>query len=260
MTDPTGTVTHTYNSYSDVLTRSDQMGGVTTLTYDLKGNLLTLKDALNKTSMFTSDARGLITSTTDPLNHSSSFEYDTAGNLTKRTDAASHDTTIAYDARGRITSVTDALNRTSTAFFDSLGRIRISFDPLHRQLSQVYDQNNDLTKAGIVGGGFGTIQYDNNRDPLAQIDPLGDRQTFTYDTTLNRLTKWSDALGNPVFYDSDPNGNLTSYAYDLLDRRTSLTDPLSNVWTSLFTTLSDGTVRTLLTNPLSQQTQQVLRA
>ena len=52
VTDPTGTVTYTYNSFGQVLTRTDQMTGVTTNTYDPTGNSATSRDPLGNTTTF----------------------------------------------------------------------------------------------------------------------------------------------------------------------------------------------------------------
>jgi len=59
-TDPTGTVTYTYNQFGEVLTRTDQMSGVTTNTYDAQGNLLTTKDALSVFGEIIRSGRSLI--------------------------------------------------------------------------------------------------------------------------------------------------------------------------------------------------------
>src|SRR5262249_20240614 len=54
----------------------------------------------------------------------------------------------------------------------------------------------------------------------------------------------------------DTRGNRTAYTYDLLDRRTSLTDPLSHTWATAYANLN-ATVQTTLTDPLGNATQRL---
>jgi YD repeat-containing protein len=53
----------------------------------------------------------------------------------------------------------------------------------------------------------------------------------------------------------DPRGKRTTYAYDALDRRTRLTDPRGSSWTTAYTPLRDGTLRMVMTDPLSNVAQ-----
>src|SRR5207244_4096664 len=54
----------------------------------------------------------------------------------------------------------------------------------------------------------------------------------------------------------DPRGNQTTYAYDLLNRRTTLTNPLSQAWAMAYADVTGGKSRVTLTDPLTYQTQQ----
>lgn len=54
----------------------------------------------------------------------------------------------------------------------------------------------------------------------------------------------------------DPNGNLTSYEYDLLNRRTKLTNPLTNEWSTAYTDLGGGGTKTILTDPNGVDTER----
>jgi RHS repeat-associated protein len=56
----------------------------------------------------------------------------------------------------------------------------------------------------------------------------------------------------------DPRGNLTSYAYDQLNRRKTLTNPLSQAWTTAYENLVTGGTRTTMTYP-NGGTHQVQR-
>jgi RHS repeat-associated protein len=193
-TDATGTITNTYNSFGEVLMRTDQMNGVTTNTYDAQGNLLTTNDALNKTTTFTYDSHGQLLTVTDARNNVTTFGYDASGNLTGRTDALSNHADIGYDARGRFTSVTNALTQTTSYEYDLAGRLKKITYPDTTFVLFTYDLAGRRTKIK---------------------DPRGYETTFAYDAAY-RLT-------------SETNADLkvTSYAYDLMSNLTAVTDALN---------------------------------
>ncbi|MBA3867563.1 MAG: PD40 domain-containing protein [Anaerolineae bacterium] len=83
--------------------------------------------------------------------------------------------------------------------------------------------------------------------------------------------RWEDGSSNPlphgtdndrniivdVTYDKggrmltqrEPRGNVTTYAYDLLDRRKSLTNPLTKIWSTAYSDLTGGKSRVTMTYP-----------
>ncbi|HEV7745181.1 MAG TPA: Ig-like domain-containing protein, partial [Pyrinomonadaceae bacterium] len=195
-TDATGTVTNTYNQFGDVLTRTDQLGGVTTNTYDTDGNLLTTEDALQHTTTFTNDSRGQLLTTTDARGKVTTSTRDTSGRLTEVEDALNNVTTAAYDDRARVTSLTNALNETTSCEYDAAGRLQ----------KLIYPDSN-----------FVLFTYDLAGRRTIVKDPRGNETTFGYDDA-NRLTSVTDALSH-----------VTSFGYDLMSNRTSMTDALSRV-------------------------------
>ncbi|MHB8627019.1 MAG: DUF7948 domain-containing protein [Aggregatilineales bacterium] len=64
-----------------------------------------------------------------------------------------------------------------------------------------------------------------------------------------------DQVGR-VLSQRDPNGNLTTYSYDLLNRRTALTDPLTHTWQTQYLNLNGNQTATVVTDPNSASTQQ----
>ncbi len=196
MTDPLGTQTFTYNSFGEVLTATDRMGGVTTNTFDTNGNLLTTNDALDKTTTFTYSAIGLPLTVKDARNNTTSLTWDTAGRMTKLKDANNKETNFAYDARARVTSVTNAKNETTSLEYD-----------LHNRLKKVIYPDTNFT----------TYTYDLAGRRTSVTDPLGHSTTFAYDGAY-RLTSVTDALNHS-----------TTFAYDLMSNMISQTDALGNV-------------------------------
>lgn len=212
-TDPTGTVTYTYNAFSEVLTLTNQLGGLTTQTYDGAGNLLTTTNALGKTTSLSYDGRGLPRTLTDARNKTATFTYDAAGNLITRTDALNHSTQFAYDARGRLTSTTNALGHSTTFGYDAVGRVNL------------------VTRAD---GTTTSFEYDLAGRRIAITDAKGNRSTYTYDAAY-RLSSQSDTLNQTISYGYDVMSNLTSvtdallratnYEYDEFNRLVKTTYP-----------------------------------
>jgi RHS repeat-associated protein len=195
-TDATGTVTYTHNSFGFVLTRTDQMSGVSTNTYDSSGNLLTAKDALNNTSTYTYDTRGQVLTIKDARNKTTTLTWDTSGRLSAVQDPLSHSTTFGYDSRARVTSRTNALSETTTFEYDAAGRLKKTIFPDTKFVESTYD----------LGGRRTTVK-----------DARGNETNFAYDAA-NRLTSITDALNH-----------VTSYGYDVMSNLTSTTDALNLV-------------------------------
>ncbi len=212
-TNPTGTVTNTYNGFGQLLTRTDQLSGVTTNTYDGSGNLLTTKDALNNTNSFTYNARGQVLTATDARGKVTAFTYDSTGNLTQVRDANNITTFLFYDARSRLTKVRDGLSRSTLFAYDPAGRLSKVTHP-------------DLS--------FITFAYDLAGRRTAVIDERGNSTNYAYDNAY-RLTGVTDALNHSVAYSYDAMSNLksvtdpllhaTDYQYDAFDRLIKITYP-----------------------------------
>lgn len=193
-TDATGTIAYTYNLQGDVLTITDQMGGVWTNTYDSQGNLLTAKDPFNNTTTLTYNGLGQLQTITDPRNNATTFLYDTNGNVTRRTDALNNQTNIAYDARSRVTSVTNALTQATSYEYDLAGRLKKIIYPDTNFVLSTYDLAGRQTKIK---------------------DPRSYETTYAYDAAY-RLTSETNA-----------NNKTTTYAYDLMSNLTGVTDALN---------------------------------
>jgi RHS repeat-associated protein len=195
-TDATGTVTYTYNGFGQVLTRTNQLGGVTTITYDPLGNPLTAKDALNNTTAFTHDSHGLPLTVTDARGKVTTYTWDAHGRMTQSKDALNQTTDFAYDARARLTSVTNALNETISYQYDAAGRLKKITFPDSNFVSNTYDLAGRRTRV---------------------TDPRGNETNFAYDGAY-RLTRVTDATSH-----------ATSMGYDAMSNKTSMTDALGRV-------------------------------
>jgi RHS repeat-associated protein len=195
-TDAIGTVSYTYNQFSEVLTRTDQMSGVTTNTYDAQGNLITTQDALNNPTAFTHDSHGYPLTVMNARGKVTTFTWDSSGRLTQMKDALDQTANFTYDARARLTAVTNALSQTTSYEYDLAGRPKKTTFPDSNFVSYTYDLAGRRTKV---------------------TDPRGNDTNFAYDSAY-RLTSVTDAASQ-----------TTSQAYDAMSNQTSTTDALARV-------------------------------
>jgi len=177
--------------------------GSATMIYDSLGNLLQSTDPLGHVTTNTYDANRNLLSTTDPLGHTTSYTYDANGNKTSTTYPATATRTnttsyTSYNQYSERTSTTDELGNTRTTNYDGNYNPASVTDPLGTLFSFQFNANGTLA-AGAKG-------FDITQSPARASQ-------FTYDAWGDRISK-TDALGR-----------TTTYAYDALGRKTSMTKP-----------------------------------
>ena len=217
----TPTITMTYNSRGQLLTREDETSIVTKFEYD------TTKEQLEKVTVDEGMGR---------LNLETIYEYNAWGDVSSVTDPNGSETTYTYDDLRRLTQITDP-------------------SPLGYISKFAYDKNGNRIKVeretGDVGHPWQVLEADFSTANLKTSfkDPLGHETTLTYDD-LGRVWKVTDPESNVVEYQcdvrnklvkvidpsmaesqvltyaqnglrasiTDANGNTTSYTYDGFDR------------------------------------------
>ena len=212
MTDVLGTETYTYNSFGEILTKTDRMNGVTTNTYDTNGNLLTTEDALGNTTTLTYTALGQIAAIEDARNNTTTLAYDADGRLIEAEDANGKTTAYDYDARARLTSVTNALNETVDYQYDLNNRLKKIIYPDTKFIEFTYDAAGRRTKVKDARGNETTFDYDAAYRLTSVTDALNHQTTFDYDLMSNR-TAQTDALGNETNYEYDDYNRLKKVIY-----------------------------------------------
>lgn len=213
----------------------------TTYTYDPAGNLTSIRDALGRTASASYDALDDMTSATDGNNVRTTLLYDGAGNLLSRSTplvGTAQNQVFAYgygDAThpGDVTSVTDPDGKVWHDSYNLNGYLNIATDPLGDATRYCYDgvgrptqtitpigSNRGIT-CGLLNQNYSYL-YDTDafgavtatKDPLfANSDPTHHRTVTHYDADHNR-----DSF-------TDANNNVTTYAFDLADRLTTVTRP-----------------------------------
>ena len=253
-----------YNVAGQVILTTDARGTQTAFTYDVTGRRVTITQAVDtylETMSYTCyDKAGRVLRTIqnyhdngvapdardetsgawlfNPGTHGSrndrnlitTFGYDKASRRTKVTDPAGNVTTTTYLKDGAVDTVTDPEG------VDSLYR----YDGLRRR---------DLVVQNFVGNG---------EDPEDWVWDAGDSRYEESDgTTIAHATNNDQNIIVQVVHDvvgrmtslRDPRGEVTSYEYDQLNRRTKLTNPLSDDWVTGYEDLTNGGTRTTQTYP-----------
>ena len=189
---------------------------------------------------------GLLTRMTDPAGRHINFSY-TNGKLTSITDWASRTTTYSYTGDD-LTKEVGPTGATIGYAYNTNHQLTSITDPSGNTVSYTYDANGRTLTKTYLGDKTTTYTYDTVNRKTTVTDPLGTVTVYDYDTEGN-ITKVTDTLGNVTIYAyqqsmmtsrTDPNGNTTTWNYDLNNANVrsrlnllSLTDALGN--TSSFT-------------------------
>jgi RHS repeat-associated protein len=261
--------TYGYDSPGNRTSVTDANNKQTTFTYDAMSRLTKITYPDNTTTQFGYDIRGRRTSVTDQNSKTTTYAYDDADRLTSVTDAANNVTTYGYDSESNLTSIKDANNNTTSFSYDAFGRvIKTTFpsgrietygydnvgnltsktDRKNQLITYTYDQANRLIKKGYPDTSTVNYTYDDDSQLTQVTDPTGTYQ-FTFDnmgrlsgTTTNYSFLTGRSFTTAYTYDAasnrtgftDPENGSTTYAYDTLNRLSTLTPP------SAFTTGSFG--------------------
>jgi YD repeat-containing protein len=176
-------------------------------------------------------------------------EFDKAGRKTAAVDGAGARTTTTYNARGDIIKVTDALGNTGYFYTDALGRVTLQVDPEGAVTETRYDALGNVTETfryanKVVGAvsetarpqilaaaGTGIYVVTSAADQRQQVfhDLLGRKSEIRtwYDSAYYSETFTYDVQGN-VLTAKARNGAITTYAYDVLGRKTLETLPIES--------------------------------
>jgi RHS repeat-associated protein len=250
------------------LTRDENaLGQATLFSYEpSNGALKTVSDPLSRQTVMLTDPLSRVTRNTDPAGKAADYEYDAAGNLTKVTDALggvteygyapgrenkrlstvkdakNQTTSFGYDAQGRLTSVVNALNQARSSAYDLKGNLIQTTNARGQSISYAYDAL-DRLKTKTAPEGVTSYQYDAAGNLTKVTSYNGSVIELSYDA-LNRVSQSKQTLPNghrvTLGYSYDAAGNRTgmstpwgsfSYAYDALNRLTSLTNPQGRTFT-----------------------------
>jgi RHS repeat-associated protein len=130
-------------------------------------------------------------------------------------------TTTTYDADDEVVQTVDPMGRITTATFSVRGWVPTVTSPLDLTTTYAYNntgQTTSFTQNGQSGGPPELLNYGYNADEelTTAEDALGNFTSYAY-----------DGLGNKISV-TDPNHNVTTYAYNSTDELTTVTNGLGN--------------------------------
>ncbi|OHA46763.1 MAG: hypothetical protein A3A80_02820 [Candidatus Terrybacteria bacterium RIFCSPLOWO2_01_FULL_44_24] len=244
----------TYDAVGRLLTTTDPLNNTTTFVYDDVGNLVSVIDAKSQTTTYLYDANNRLTQVTDAVSGITTYSYDATNNRTAVHDANNNTTNYEYSLVNKLTKQIDALSAQTQYQYDGVGNVTSYINANGQTVGFAYDANNRLTTKTFPGSILNVYTYDANGNVTSAAN-LAVAYSYTYDA-LDRLI----VVGGPgVFstntYIYDLNGNKISfqaeaqnqtiinntYAYDVLNRLTSITDKASRVYSFTYDSASRRT-------------------
>jgi YD repeat-containing protein len=255
-----GNFTYAYDDAGNRIAQTDANGNKTHFQYDARKRLTTTTYPDHTTTVNSYDGPGNLASVTDQAGNVVQYTYDAANQLKTVVQTASPNTTnntnsYGYDPLGNLTALSDENLHTTQNLFDLYG------EPVQKTLpdqtlteTRSYDPAGNLISLQHFNGVTTTYAYDQLNRLLSRVTPGEPAVSFTYSATGKRATM-SDGSGTTTYsYDSldrltskaTPEGTLTygydaasnvasvssnhvngvsvSYAYDQLNRLSSVTD------------------------------------
>ncbi len=232
--------TYSYTSNGQVATAVDPRGTTTTYTYSAIGVLSAYRTketidsaGLNLTRQWAYDQFGNVTSTTDGENKTTTYVVNELNQVLKVTNPLGFVTKFHYDANDNlIKTEVENDNEVGTAWFVTDYQYDLLND-LTKAIQDVDDTSNRITT---------TYAYDKSERLTKVTKPAGNEVVTVYDerdlvlTQTRKAASPSDDSSEIFHYDDNGNvvtakdgrGNATVHFYDLHDRRTTTTDPLSH--------------------------------
>jgi YD repeat-containing protein len=213
------TETYVLNAFSDRVSVTNKVGGVTTYNYDRRGLML------NETLPVSSVRADGVVLATSVIN---TYAYDSRGNLTQTVEAFNvaadaRTTTYAYDKLNRLIRKSgDAVVVTTSSDF-----VTSTVTPTE---AIAYDRRGNVIRTVNAGGAQTLFYYDDADRKVAEIDAVGTFRTWTYDDNDNatsaRVYDTPVSLSSPVGGPAPVGSGTyreTLYAYDRNNRLVSTT-------------------------------------
>lgn len=227
-----GVATFAYDAMGRVEVTADENGDGLSFGFDARGNEISVTDAAGNLWSRTYDREGILTSQSDPLGNVATFESDALGRLVRTTTPLGHTFELSLDPIGRMIAYADALAQVTTFTRDARGYVTGVQLPEPGVVTG-YQRNGfgQITAVTDPGGGLWAVDYDVQGRRIADSDPLGNTNAYTYtDRDLVSSMTLPGGLGTVQFtHDaarrlverSYSDGLVLQYAYDTNDHLTS---------------------------------------
>jgi len=282
---------YTYDAEGRVASRTWANGRTFTYAYDARGRLVTASDSETGAVTMEYDGTDRLIRIAYPDDHGFTFAYDACGRLTMRQSFDGTAECFVYDAAGRLAEVTDGVdnlylrntydsttgrltkqtngNGTSTDYlYDLLGRVvsiehKDAAGKIAEALQYCYDEDGRCIRAASLLGEE-RYGYDDEGQLTSVEYPVGENETFAYDTvgnrtsangatyTVNALNQYTsvglapradrftyDADGNMTSRISETDGT-TTYTYDQQNRLVAVNNATKNLdWSCAYDALGN---------------------
>ncbi|MBQ8923200.1 MAG: PKD domain-containing protein, partial [Lachnospiraceae bacterium] len=227
-------VENVYDEEGRVIKQFDFEGNEITMSYTEKedgGMIVTAADTDGAVTTYETDAACRVIKTTNPDGSSISNTYDLKGNLVSVSDEQGNAVSYTYDEYNRNTGISSNVglnisytynekdeisavsdgSETTYMSYDESGNI-ISVRKADKQVSYTYDDKGRLSSMTRDGKGTEKFDYNDDRFLVSSItNELGNSVKLDYDQRGNIIRRIT------------PEGEVTGYDYDLIDRLTAIT-------------------------------------
>jgi YD repeat-containing protein len=266
---PKGNFTYAYDAAGNRISSADGNGNATTFQYDARKRLVktVYPDKTSTTNSY--DGPGNLASVTDPAGAVVQYMYDPANQLktvvqVNHPNPSNNTNTYGYDPLGNLTALTDENLHATQNVFDLLN------EPVSKTLpdqtlteTRQYDAAGNLVSLTHFNGVTTTYTYDAQNRKLTQSTPGEPTISFTYTPTgkyltstagdgtvnytydpLDRLTTKATPEGtlSYTYYangnvesivSSNPNGVSVTLTWDVLNRLSTVIEPVPQIWTEV---------------------------
>ena len=229
---------YVFNSLGQLIQEVDRNANTTTLAYS-GGKLATVTDPGGRKLTFSYGSNGDVSSVTDAGGRVVHYLYGGAGNLTSVTNAGGGVTKYAYDSSHRMLTMTDPRGGVTRLTYNSAGEVTSWSDPMDRKSTYAY--------SGTVG----------STETTTETDARGDVTLWSYDSLelVSKTLGSGTAAAATSFYTYDPttfgltsavdpDGNITTSAYDAHGDVLSTTDPLGRTTTYTYNSFGEVLTKT----------------
>ena len=245
-----------YNNRGQAEAIEQADGSVLDLSYDKAGNLQSITDPYGGTRGYAYDELNRVIRTTDAMGNPTSYAYNQKDQLIEETNAEGKSRRYTYNESGKVTKVEDYDGSTSETTYNRLNKaerirdkegreIELSYDamwniagetlPTGAEIQYRYDVDNRLIETKVYaakGEGEGTAGETTAGETSTEGKAAeGKKAEENREKAISILTNRYDKAGNLILTEGGSEGEVltrTSYTYDALNRKTSVTDAEGN--------------------------------
>jgi len=174
--------------------------------YDDRGRLLAAKDRLGRVTQYAYTRRGDLQAVRTPAGDSVSYEYDDFGRMVASENPRGR-STVKYDESGRALSTLSPDGNVSEIKYGQNGLPEAIRSNGAVAKEFVRNANNTIAGEKDALGRFTAVERDRNGNLLSTTAPNGAVTAYEYDT-LNRRKAQIDGNGNRILFEYDARGNL----------------------------------------------------